>query len=147
MSNPFEAWSEKNKPAHEKRRERIAQKRNEALEARQKEKAELAKLYKIAAKEERAKVLEGAYAERFIQLFKVLDNLGMGGGRALLDFLRAQRWHETPPEVRFQVLQYVDRAAIAVRERAGLPPFDDPLPWDPGRPFVQHAKEVLGETS
>jgi hypothetical protein len=75
--------------------------------------------------------------------------------RALLDFLRtmtlasagdligiARSWRTADANTRFEVLSLIDTAIIELRQRHGLPPFDDALPGEPPTVF-QIIREIL----
>jgi hypothetical protein len=145
MSNPFEAYAERSKQPHEKRRERLAQKRkSRQLLKKQIEQSQLERDYKLLEANELEELVSGPHGALFRELVGFLDQLALHNGWDLLPFLRERDWRPLPPELRFRALQLVDRACIRARERARLAPFDDPLPWE-DRPLVLDlVREVLG---
>jgi hypothetical protein len=50
----------------------------------------------------------------------------------------------TSSELRVEALSLVDERIIAIREKAGLPPFDDPLPDQPDKAFQAIKRELTG---
>jgi hypothetical protein len=142
--NAFEAYAERTKQAHERRAERLAARRQSRAEVKRHiEKEQLRRQYRAALTKELEELLGGRHGAFFRELVDVLDQLTLANGRALLPFLSRHDWASLPTQLRFRALQLVDQACIRARERGGLPPFDDPLPWDGARPFVQLAQEVL----
>jgi hypothetical protein len=71
-------------------------------------------------------LLVGQYGEAARELVAFLDRMMPGDGAALIS--AAERWRGADADVRFEILSLIDAAVIGLRERAGLPPFDDPLP-------------------
>lgn len=47
-----------------------------------------------------------------------------------------------PKDIRYEALRIIDTRIIRIRQRAGLLPFDDPLPGEPDRVF-QTIKKML----
>jgi hypothetical protein len=48
-----------------------------------------------------------------------------------------------PHDIRYEALRLIDNRIIRIRQRAGLVPFDDPLPGEPDKAF-QTIKKMLG---
>jgi hypothetical protein len=48
---------------------------------------------------------------------------------ALIALVKRGPWRTADADARFQVLALIDAAIVTLRERAGLPPIDDALPW------------------
>jgi hypothetical protein len=55
--------------------------------------------------------------------------------RALVDFIAAQDWAAVDAETRLIALHEISTAICKLRERAGLPPLDDPLPGQPNNAY------------
>jgi hypothetical protein len=48
---------------------------------------------------------------------------------ALINFVKAGPWHNADADTRFEILSLLDAVIVKRRERIGLAPFDDTLPW------------------
>jgi hypothetical protein len=142
--NLFEAYAERVKPQHERRRERIAQKRRSTtLIKKMAEKRLLEHDYKALIAKEREELLKGAYAADFEALFDFLTRLNIQGGAALIEHVRTSPWLlRAPPAVRAKVLGLIARRITQIREGAGLPPFDDPL-WGARPSLFDEVKAAL----
>jgi hypothetical protein len=82
-------------------------------------------------------LLAGPYADAARDLIELLDHLTVDAADMLLERVRRGPWRDADPETRFTVLALIDSAIIELRERQGLPPFDDPvLPDDPLNVFL-----------
>ena len=114
-------------------RRRKAEKEKARLEATTpRARADLAKAQQweryLEELEKRRKVLtSGPYAGTAEALVAFLKSLTLDDGEMLIEM--AAVWQSAPWTTRFLVLQMIDEAMIMVRERNGLPPFDDPL-WE-----------------
>jgi hypothetical protein len=58
-----------------------------------------------------------------------LESVTLGDEAALLAFVKQGPWREADSDTRFEILALVDTAIVRLRERDGLAPFDDGLPW------------------
>jgi hypothetical protein len=74
-------------------------------------------------------LLAGPYANAARDLLDLLDRLTFEGGGRLAAQVRAGPWAAADADTRFLILAAIDNALAGVRERNGLPPFDDNLPW------------------
>jgi hypothetical protein len=92
--------------------------------------------------ERRAQLLAGPYGDAFQKLIAFLDNMNLHDGAALVDLVKVESWHEAASDTRFGALRLIDSAIIALRERNGLPPFDDPIEDDQPSVFIR-IREVL----
>jgi hypothetical protein len=124
--NPFERYGETHGSPHEKRRERILLRRraNATLRKRQDEQRQAQRQYRILFKE---------FVDDFLidtgedgqTLIEALDRLSVKDGLWVL--AKAYELKRYPRETRLKALRIINHAMMAARERAGLPPFDDPL--------------------
>ena len=60
----------------------------------------------------------------------------MESPNALVEYVRADSWHSADADTRFLVLHLISAAIVQLRERNGLPPFDDPLFGQPPNVFL-----------
>jgi hypothetical protein len=88
-------------------------------------------------------LLAGPYTDAARDLIELLDTLTPNAADMLLDRVRCGPWRDADPDTRFMVLALIDTAIIELRERQGLPRFDDPvLPDDPPNVFLM-LREML----
>jgi hypothetical protein len=80
------------------------------------------------------------------ELVKLLRGLSWESASALLQFVRATPWHDVDHETRAVALHQINFAIIRLRERHGLPPFDDALPGDRLNVF-QTIREMISRLS
>jgi hypothetical protein len=70
-------------------------------------------------------------------LAKLIAWLGRAGTPSDEDLVaQARSWRHASASMRFLVLGLIDQAIVRKRERAGAPPFDDPLPGKPLSAFL-----------
>ena len=67
------------------------------------------------------------------QLLDILGSLTLQDGKTLIEFVRSQNWHDVDANVRDVCLFAIDGAIMKLRQKAGLPDFDDPIPGS-GKP-------------
>jgi hypothetical protein len=82
-------------------------------------------------RDERDAVLGGPHGAMFERLLFILKNLTPQSQPLLLAYVRGIEWSSVDETTRCVVLHEVGRAIMTLRERRGLPPFDDPLPGQP----------------
>lgn len=87
-------------------------------------------------------LLEGSYADAARGLLDLLDRLTLADGQQLVAHVRAGPWIAADADTRFLVLATIDNVLVELRERTGLPPFDDPLSGEPNNVFLM-LREVL----
>ncbi len=139
--NNFEQHAEAGKQAHERRREAQTEKRRQrtkapdigtpleqALEARN----TLARSYRAAVRKEEAelliRLLEGPHASEVKHFMKFMRTMKLEDGDRFLDLVHDSKWlHDEPRSVRRQILHLIGRTIYRMREREGLPPFDDAI--------------------
>ncbi len=92
-------------------------------------------------KEARAPFLETPDGQRLLALAKTLD---LGSAELFLDTIAEADWLLTAEKpFREVALSILDDAIIALRIKAGLDPFDDPLPWGDDKYAFGIIKELL----
>ena len=68
----------------------------------------------------------------------------LGAAAALIALVKRGPWRTADADTRFEVLALIDAAIVTLRERAGLPPIDDTLPWtDEPLTVFQVIREML----
>jgi hypothetical protein len=87
-----------------------------------------------------AEAIDGPHGALVEQLVEILGKLELSDGKHLIDFVHSQSWCGVDPDTRFVCLHAIDGAIIQLREKAGLPVFDDPVGDAPANVFqtVKH---------
>jgi hypothetical protein len=98
-----------------------------AMEKAEVEKDKLWQQYLVELEKRRAVLVSGPYAGTAEALIAFLKQLTFDDGDRLIEMTMI--WQGAPSSTRFLVLQLIDEAMINLRQRHGLPLFDDPL-WD-----------------
>jgi hypothetical protein len=70
----------------------------------------------------------GPYGALVEQLLDVLGKLTLRSGVELVAFVRSQDWGAVDDATRGVCLHTISMTIVRMREKAGLPPFDDDLP-------------------
>jgi hypothetical protein len=68
--------------------------------------------------------------------------MGLHDGAALIRLVERGQWRSADLEIRLEILSLIDGAITALREKQGVPPFDDALPDEPANVFLA-IREVL----
>lgn len=128
--NVFVKFAEQQKPAAVKARERTTEKRRAtAAEKALQERDDLFKLWRIWRRERIETLLNGPYGEAARDLITFLETMSLEDQPRLVQFIRNSVWRRADPDTRFQVLSLINIVITTLRERAGLPPIDDALPF------------------
>lgn len=80
--------------------------------------------------ERREKLLNGPYHVAARQLINFLERMTSRDGEALLALIEAGPWRDADDDAKFLVLSLIDGDIAHLRERKGLPPFNDSLDDD-----------------
>ena len=142
--NAFEDLAERQISAPRKARLRAAEKRGERRAAERKaakERQQLNAVWRRWRNEQREKLLAGPYGDQFRSLIDFLDDMSLHDGAALIAMVEAE-WKHADVDTKLEALSLIDRVIIALRERHGLPAFDDPLS-DEAPSVFQIIREVL----
>jgi hypothetical protein len=136
MSNPFLDYAAKVQPWAAKKAARKAER--EQSRAQQKavtkvlhERDLLMRLWKRWRKDQVNEELDGPYRVQLQQLITFLKTMTLEDERKLLKFVLAGPWRNAPGDIRYLVLRLISTQQAKLREKAELPPFDDPLPGAP----------------
>ena len=73
----------------------------------------------------------GAAAQELVQFLEQLES-----APALIEFIKRGPWRNADDDRRFLILGLIDTAITEVREKRGLPPFDDTFQDEPPNAFV-----------
>src|SRR5262249_21712319 len=118
--------------------QRAERQRQKALEDRNK----LFRLWQKWHREELEKLAAGPYGTAVKELASMLATLTLSSGLELIELVRRGPWRAADADIPFQVLRLIDGALAGLRERHGLPPFDDALPGEPATVFELIRMEV-----
>lgn len=77
--------------------------------------------------QQREALLAGPYGDAARHLIGFLNNMALDQGAALVALVKAGPWQHTDSDTRFEIMALIDARIIKLRERHGLPPFDDAL--------------------
>jgi len=127
--NAFLDYAEKQTPAAVKARQRAAEKRRDtAAEKALAERDDLFRLWRRWRHERLEALLAGPHGDAARELVAFLQTMTLDDGIRLVEFVRAAGWKRTDADAKFEVLSLINVTITALRERAELSPFDDPLP-------------------
>ena len=93
-------------------------------------------------REQLAGALVGLHRDVLTRLMAQLK--AQRSARELVNFVAAQDWSVVDADTRAIALFEINNAIVTLRERRGLPPFDDPLPGAPPNAF-QVIRKILTE--
>ena len=85
--------------------------------------------WKAFHRDERETVLAGPHARTLAELFRMFANLECVQPAQLIGFIGAINWSEIDFPTRLTTLHEINQAITKWRERQGLDPIDDPLPF------------------
>jgi hypothetical protein len=141
--NAFLDLAERQIPASVKARRRAAESRR--TRAQEKALAERDAMFHSWKRERRAQLdaaLAGPRGHALKRLVAFLNVMTLESVGALIDRVRADDWPTADADTRFLVLHLVGVTIMHLRERAGLPSFDDPLFDQPPNAFLR-LREIL----
>jgi hypothetical protein len=110
------------------------------------ETGKLTRAYRAWCREQLNEALAGAHGATVAELMALLDRLELNSAATLLAAVQHTDWNTVSYDVRLTVLHQVNEAIARLRERAGLPPIDDPLPGQPDNVF-RRIKQILFPSS
>jgi hypothetical protein len=84
--------------------------------------------YRAMHRNEVTELRAGVWAKEADELFDFVRELDLEDGEELVDMIRRHRWCEADEGTRAIILHEINWVIAAVRERYGMPPFDDSLP-------------------
>ena len=89
------------------------------------------------------RLLSGPHSGRTRRLLSFLTTMTLNDGAALIAHVRLEGWLEADREARQDALSLINVRITHLRERAGLPAIDDPLPGAPNNVFLT-IRKLLG---
>ena len=104
-------------------------KRKTAKEQALADDAHLLRAWKRWHAEQLEETLNGPHGAAVAQVMAFLKGMEPQSAPALIRLLREFDWSQMDADVRFTVLHQVNQAITRLRERTGLAPIDDSLPW------------------
>jgi hypothetical protein len=81
-------------------------------------------------------VLAGPHAVIATQVVHFLKTMTPASANVLLALMRGQTWASVDANTKFVLLHEINQAITRLREKSGLPPFDDPLPGERDTGFL-----------
>lgn len=117
--------------------------RTAAQEQKYMNEARLLRAWRQRHAEELEEALAGPDGALVSELMVLLDQLELNSAAALLDFIQRSDWNSVSYDTRLVVLHQINNSVTRMRERHGLPPFDDPLPGQPDDMFRRIVRSVL----
>jgi hypothetical protein len=126
-----------------KARQRAADRRAQArLDKEEADREQLMKAWCAVQQRQIDDALVGPCGAQIGALLAFLKELSLDREAELVGFVQADSWHSANPDIRFLAMRLIGSRLVRLREDAGLPPFDDPLPGDPPSVFLQ-VREML----
>lgn len=117
-----------------------------AAEKAVKERERAARIYRAARKAELKQLFNsGEDGKRLWRLHATLGHFGIEDAARMKEYVQQEvdSWlGDAPKDIRYEALRLIDQRIIRIRQRAGLLPFDDPLPGEPDKAF-QTIKKML----
>jgi len=128
-SDPFAEFADQAIAAPRKRQLHAAaeRKRQAVLE----ERSRMFRLWKKWHRERVVKPLAGPYSAAARELADFLEMMSLTSGSELIELVHRGPWRGADHVTQFEILRLIDGALAHLRERDGLPPFDDALPGEP----------------
>ena len=125
--NVFEQLAERQISSPHKARMRAAAKR--ALRKVADERQQLNKAWRKWRMEQRERLLAGPFGVDAQALLDFLETMTLESADDLIALVERGPWRQADADIRFELMHLIHSAITAVRERNGLSPLDDPLPW------------------
>jgi hypothetical protein len=152
MSNPFLEYSAKVQPWAAKKAARAAERQQSRAQQKAvtkvlQERDLLMRLWKRWRKDLVHTELDGPYQHQLQSLIKFLNAMKvLEDERKLLKFVLAGPWTGAPKELQYLVLRLISTRQASIREKAELPPFDDPLPGAPLNTYLTLRNKFMEKT-
>jgi hypothetical protein len=135
--NAFLKYAEEHTPAPVKAKWRAAEKRQaKAAEKALAERDSLFSYWKLWRRERLEALLASPHGAVGRKLVDFLKTLTFVNEMSLVEHVQTNGWADADSDTRFEALSLIDSNLIALRERNGLLPFDDPLPGEPDSAFL-----------
>jgi 2-keto-4-pentenoate hydratase len=104
--------------------------------------ARLLREWRAWHREQRDEALAGPRGDVVAPIMMQLGQLETNSAAMLLADVKCVDWNAVAFDVRLTILHEINFASMRVRERAGLPPLNDPPPSEPDNVF-QRVKQML----
>lgn len=105
-----------------------------------------ARIYRAARKAELKRLFNSEpYGKQLWRLHATISHYGITDAAAMKEYVQREvdSWlGDAPHDIRYEALRLIDNRIVRIRQRAGLIPFDDPLPGEPDKAF-QSIKKML----
>ena len=96
---------------------------------REREARDLSRAYRLYKAQQLRELLEGPHGRNIVALRKFMRRLTISDAPALISHVESLAWlWDITPERRALVRSMISAQIVRIRARAGLHPFDDPLP-------------------
>jgi len=144
----FDAIADAQTPAPVKRKLDAAEKRAKAraqAERELKDEQVLSKLYQRWKKQKRDALLVGEHGREVRGIVTFLDKMTLSSAPALIKAVERSTWMaKMSIDDRHTLLAIISTGIVRCREKNGLPPFDDEIPWmEPPKAYSQ-IKTLMG---
>jgi hypothetical protein len=97
---------------------------------------ELSAAYRRWRDERREVLLAGRHGDGARRLIGFLEGIGLENGAALIRLVEREQWRSADLDTRLEILSLIDGGITALREKHGMPPFEDALPAEPPNVFL-----------
>jgi muconolactone delta-isomerase len=145
--NPFEQLAAEQTSNPVKAKQRAAEKRRAKSAQAEKEledEGKLLVLYRRYKRQQVQSLLNGPRGPQVSALAAIMRTMTLESAPGLIRYARGSAWvTELSTDEKHILLGMIGRAITKVREKAGLPPFDDGLPGEPPKAF-ERIKTILG---
>lgn len=146
--NPFEAIADAQIPAPVKAKAVAVEKRRARSAAAEKEMKDaqiLSKAYQAWKKAKRNVLLTGPHGREVKGIISFLDSMTLSSAPALIRMIEQSRWIQSlSRDERHDLFGIVARGVARCREKAGLQPYEDEIPWMQEPKAATKIKEIMG---
>ena len=135
--NKWQVHGEKQLVAPQRTKMRAAKTRAERKrQKKQEDDTKLLGIWKEWHLKRKAELLAGTWSEAARELVEFLERMTIADAPALIALVERGPWREADANTKFLVLGLIGHNIIYLRERAGLPPFDDPSDDEETNAFI-----------
>lgn len=147
-SNPYAQLAERQIVGPRKSQMRAvetrARNKKTKLEAKQEEQGILFEQWQKWKEDRRKELMDGPHGAEVTALNHFLDRMTLHDAQELIERIEQGPWHDADKDTRFQVLDMVSLTIIYLREKNGLSPMDDSMPFSDEEPTVfEVIREIL----
>lgn len=117
----------------------------ERVETARREKDALSRAYRVARQRWIDETLQQPQGDNFRAMMRWIDRIGIDDADMLIEEIRRATWlREAGADLRYLAVDLIAERIIAIREEAGLAPFEDPMPGEPPGAFQIILKLLSG---